>query len=86
VHLAEVLHARIREGHVGYDFMGEADRYKRRWTPVVRPRLKIWAYRGAARPGYLIRKRVRPLYRAVRDRATGVKQVGGDVREREEAR
>ena len=81
--LAEVLQARIREGHVGYDFLGEPDRYKRRWTPLERPRLKIWAYRGAARPGYLIRKRVRPLYRAVRDRAEGVKQVGSDVRERE---
>ena len=65
--LAEVLHASIREGLGGYDFLGEADKYKTRWTSLVRPREQLWAYRGSARPGYLIRKRVRPWYRAVRD-------------------
>jgi CelD/BcsL family acetyltransferase involved in cellulose biosynthesis len=65
--LAEVFKARIADGLSGYDFLGDSDSHKLRWTTQVRPRERIWAYRGGARPGYLIRKRVRPWYRLVRD-------------------
>ncbi len=66
---AEVLRSSIEEGLAGYDFLGDPDNYKTRWTSEVRPRLRIWAYRRGALPGYVYRKRVRPLLKSVRDRA-----------------
>lgn len=65
---AEVLRSSIEEGLVGYDFLGHPDTYKTRWTPATRPRLRIWAYRRQALPGYVYRKRVRPLLKSARNR------------------
>lgn len=70
---AEVLRSSIEEGLSGYDFLGEPDDYKTRWTSQVRPRVRIFAYRGAARPGYVYRKTVRPLLKSARDRALAVR-------------
>jgi CelD/BcsL family acetyltransferase involved in cellulose biosynthesis len=66
--LAEVLRSCIEEGLAGYDFLGDDDLYKTRWTDVVRPRSKLFAYRGAATPGYVYRRTVRPALKGVRDR------------------
>lgn len=66
---AEVLRSSIEEGLQHYDFLGEADTYKTRWTPQVHPRVRIFAYRGLARPGYLYRKTLRPVLKSVRERA-----------------
>jgi CelD/BcsL family acetyltransferase involved in cellulose biosynthesis len=65
---AEVLRSSIEEGLDHYDFLGEADVYKTRWTPKVHPRVRIFAYRGTARPGYVYRKAIRPLLKSARDR------------------
>jgi CelD/BcsL family acetyltransferase involved in cellulose biosynthesis len=65
---AEVLRSSIEEGLRHYDFLGEADIYKTRWTPQVRPRTRMFAYRGLARPGYAYRRTVRPLLKSVRGR------------------
>jgi len=59
----EVLRACIEEGLRFYDFLGGPDEYKRRWAPDLRPRVAIWAYRGAALPGYVYRARLRPIVR-----------------------
>jgi CelD/BcsL family acetyltransferase involved in cellulose biosynthesis len=66
--LAEVLRACIEEGVHRYDFMGEADPYKLRWTSEVRPRAQLFAYRGSASLGYNYRKTVRPALKSARDR------------------
>jgi CelD/BcsL family acetyltransferase involved in cellulose biosynthesis len=66
---AEVLRSSIEEGLGGYDFLGDPDIYKTRWTSEVRPRLGIWAYRREALPGYLYRKRLRPLLKSARNQA-----------------
>jgi hypothetical protein len=63
---AEVLRSSIEEGLTGYDFLGDPDTYKTRWTAETRPRLRIWAYRRTALPGYAYRKRVRPLLKSAR--------------------
>jgi hypothetical protein len=65
---AEVLRSSIEEGLTGYDFLGDPDTYKTRWTTEVRPRLGVFAYRGLARPGYLYRKTLRPALKSVRRR------------------
>jgi CelD/BcsL family acetyltransferase involved in cellulose biosynthesis len=65
---AEVLRLSIEEGLHGYDFLGEADTYKTRWTQEVRPRTRLYAYRGLARPGYAYRTTLRPLLKSMRDR------------------
>ncbi|HEX8714351.1 MAG TPA: GNAT family N-acetyltransferase, partial [Solirubrobacteraceae bacterium] len=65
---AEVLRSSIEEGLRHYDFLGEADIYKTRWTPHVRPRTRLYAYRGLARPGYAYRRTLRPLLKSARDR------------------
>jgi CelD/BcsL family acetyltransferase involved in cellulose biosynthesis len=67
---AEVLRSSIEEGLHGYDFLGEADTYKTRWTPQVRPRTRLYAYRGLARPGYAYRRTLRPLLKSARDRVS----------------
>jgi len=67
---AEVLRSSIEEGLAGYDFLGQPDSYKTRWTSEVRPRVQIFAYRGIARPGYVYRKTLRPMLKSVRDRMT----------------
>jgi CelD/BcsL family acetyltransferase involved in cellulose biosynthesis len=67
---AEVLRSSIEEGLHSYDFLGDADTYKTRWTAEVRPRAQIFAYRGAARPGYVYRKTLRPMLKSARDRVT----------------
>jgi hypothetical protein len=67
--LAETLKATIEEGLDTYDFLGDPDRYKTRWTSEIRPRTQIWAYRREALPGYVYRKHMRPLVKSVRDRA-----------------
>jgi CelD/BcsL family acetyltransferase involved in cellulose biosynthesis len=67
--LARMIRSAIEEEHLSAcDFLGEADRYKLRWAPEVRPRMTVWAYRGAALPGYTLRRRVRPMAKSVRDR------------------
>jgi CelD/BcsL family acetyltransferase involved in cellulose biosynthesis len=66
--LAEVLRACIEEGAHSYDFMGEADPYKLRWTSEVRPRSQAFAYRGSASLGYAYRKTLRPALKSARER------------------
>ncbi len=67
--LAEVIRSAIEQEHLSScDFLGEADRYKLRWAPQVRPRMTMWAYRGAALPGYTLRRHVRPMVKSARDR------------------
>jgi CelD/BcsL family acetyltransferase involved in cellulose biosynthesis len=67
--LARVIRSAIEEEHLSAcDLLGEADRYKLRWAPEVRPRMTVWAYRGAALPGYTLRRHVRPMVKSVRDR------------------
>jgi CelD/BcsL family acetyltransferase involved in cellulose biosynthesis len=67
--LARMIRSAIEQEHASScDFLGEADRYKLRWAPEVRPRMTMWAYRGVASPGYTLRRRVRPLVKSVRDR------------------
>jgi CelD/BcsL family acetyltransferase involved in cellulose biosynthesis len=57
-----VLAASIEEGLEAYDFLGPDDAYKLRWTSVVRPRVTLRAYRGAAVvPGLAWHVRLRPL-------------------------
>ncbi len=65
---AEILRSSIEEGLRHYDFLGEADTYKTRWTSEVRPRTRLFAYRGLARPGYAYRRRLRPLLKSARAR------------------
>jgi CelD/BcsL family acetyltransferase involved in cellulose biosynthesis len=65
---AAVLRSSIEEGLHAYDFLGDADGYKRRWTSEVRPHTSIWGYRGAFLPGYAYRSKLRPLLKAARDR------------------
>ncbi len=66
---AEVLRASIEEGLEYYDFLGDADVYKTRWTADVHPRTQLFAYRGLARPGYLYRTTLRPLLKSARRQA-----------------
>jgi CelD/BcsL family acetyltransferase involved in cellulose biosynthesis len=67
---AEVLRSSIEEGLGFYDFLGGPDGYKVRWTSDVRARVTLRAYRGAAgRPAFFYRSRLRPLAKALRDRA-----------------
>lgn len=65
---AEILRSSIEEGLQHYDFLGEADTYKTRWTAQVRPRTRLFAYRGLARGGYAYRTTLRPLLKSVRGR------------------
>ncbi|HUA75959.1 MAG TPA: GNAT family N-acetyltransferase [Solirubrobacteraceae bacterium] len=74
---AEVLRSSIEEGLTGYDFLGEPDTYKTRWTAERRPRLALWAYRREALGGYAYRKRLRPLLKAARDRAAELRERRG---------
>jgi CelD/BcsL family acetyltransferase involved in cellulose biosynthesis len=71
--LAETLRRCIEEGLHSCDFLGETEHYKRRWTSEVHPREQIWAYRREALPGYVYRKRARPLLKSVRDRAIAIR-------------
>jgi CelD/BcsL family acetyltransferase involved in cellulose biosynthesis len=73
--LAETLRGTIEEGLHSYDFLGSAERYKMRWTSEVHAREQIWAYRREALPGYVYRKRVRPLLKSVRDRAIALRRL-----------
>lgn len=70
--LAEVLRSSIEEGLRCYEFLGEPERYKTRWTSALRPRVHIWAYRGLARQGYLYPQIVRPLLRTAYGRLSAV--------------
>jgi CelD/BcsL family acetyltransferase involved in cellulose biosynthesis len=65
---ADVLRSSIEENLSAYDFLGQPDTYKTRWTSAKRPRLHVWAYRGEALPGSIYRKRVRPALKSARDR------------------
>lgn len=67
--LAEVVRRSIEEGLHACDFLGEREPYKERWTPQVRPREQIWAYRTEALPGYIYRSRLRPALKGARDLA-----------------
>jgi CelD/BcsL family acetyltransferase involved in cellulose biosynthesis len=60
---AKVLQAAIEEGLTSYDFLGGPERYKQRWASELRPRARIWAYRGAALPRYAYRSRLHPALR-----------------------
>jgi CelD/BcsL family acetyltransferase involved in cellulose biosynthesis len=71
--LAEVLRSAIADGLQAYDFLGDPDAYKLRWTSELHPRTQIFAYRGIARPGYLYRKSLRPFLKSAR---AGVKRPG----------
>jgi len=71
--LAEKLRCCIEEGLHSCDFLGETEHYKTRWTSEVHPRERIWAYRREALPGYVYRKRVRPLLKSVRNRAIAIR-------------
>jgi CelD/BcsL family acetyltransferase involved in cellulose biosynthesis len=66
--LAEVLRSSIEEGMGYYDFLGDPDVYKTRWTSERHPRVQLFAYRERARLGYLYRKSLRPLLKSARDR------------------
>jgi CelD/BcsL family acetyltransferase involved in cellulose biosynthesis len=66
--LAEVLRSLIDEGMRSYDFLGDPDTYKTRWTAERHPRTQIFAYRGRASGGYVYRRSVRPRLKAARDR------------------
>jgi len=79
---AEVLRASIEEGLSGYDFLGDPDTYKTRWTAARRPRVALWAYRRAALGGYVYRKRLRPLLKAARDRAEELRDRAEELRQR----
>ncbi len=59
VMLARVLDSLIGERVGSYDFLGDPDTYKTRWTDERRPRAQVFAYRGVARPGYVYRGRLR---------------------------
>jgi CelD/BcsL family acetyltransferase involved in cellulose biosynthesis len=74
---AEVLRSSIEEGLSGYDFLGDPDTYKTRWTAERRPRLSLWAYRREALGGYVYRKRLRPLLKAARDRVADLRERRG---------
>jgi hypothetical protein len=74
---AEVLRSSIEEGLTGYDFLGDPDTYKTRWTPDTRPRVSLWAYRGEALAGYTYRRRVRPLLKQARSRALDLRSRAG---------
>jgi CelD/BcsL family acetyltransferase involved in cellulose biosynthesis len=77
--LAEVLRACIDEGIGGYDFLGDADLYKMRWASEVRPRSKVFAYRGSASLGFVYRQTLRPALKTARDRLpllTGSRRSG----------
>ena len=65
---ADVLRSSIEENLSAYDFLGQPDTYKTRWTSARRPRLRVWAYRKEAAAGYLYRKRVRPALKSARGR------------------
>ncbi len=65
---ADVLRSSIEENLSAYDFLGQPDTYKTRWTSAQRPRLRVWAYRKEAIGGYVYRKRVRPALKSARDR------------------
>lgn len=68
---AHVLRAAIEEGLSFYDFLGEADAYKLRWTNEVRPRVTLRAYRGpVALPAFAYRRGVRPVLKSLRDDLT----------------
>ena len=84
---AEVLRSSIEEGLLHCDFLGEADISKTRWTSEVRPRTRIFAYRGAARPGYLYRRTLRPLLKSasVRVGAQAVVRPGSQAPRRARA-
>ena len=60
----EVLRTAIEEGSGFYDFLGGPDGYKLRWTPELRPRVAVKAYRGAWRPLATYQARLRPLLKA----------------------
>jgi CelD/BcsL family acetyltransferase involved in cellulose biosynthesis len=69
--LAEVLRSAIGDGLQAYDFLGDPDTYKMRWTSELHPRMELFAYRGIAWPGYLYRRRLRPFLKSTR---AGVKR------------
>jgi CelD/BcsL family acetyltransferase involved in cellulose biosynthesis len=70
---AEVLRASIEEGLDGYDFLGQPETYKTRWASRLRPRVTILAYRGAWRPAYFYRTKVRGLLKSARSLAAGMR-------------
>ena len=71
---ADVLRASIEEGLRAYDFLGPDDAYKLRWTPTVRPRLTLRAFRGPlALPGIGYRRAVRPALKRARDAAVAAR-------------
>jgi Acetyltransferase (GNAT) domain len=57
------LEAAIEEGLGAYDFLGGPERYKLAWTSELRPRVRLFAYRGSALPRYVYRSRLHPLLR-----------------------
>ncbi len=60
---AKILQAAIQEGLTSYDFLGGPEHYKQRWASALRPRVRIWAYRGTALPRYAYRSRIYPVLR-----------------------
>ncbi|HEX8204579.1 MAG TPA: GNAT family N-acetyltransferase [Solirubrobacteraceae bacterium] len=71
----EVLRASIEEGLRGYDFLGPDDDYKLRWTPTVRPRVTLRAFRGpAGLPAAAWHGRLRPGLKRARDAAQRLRE------------
>ena len=64
---AEALREAISEGLTRFEFMGKAEPHKLHWTPQLRERSLIQAYRGLALPEYAYRHKLRPVGRWVRD-------------------
>jgi CelD/BcsL family acetyltransferase involved in cellulose biosynthesis len=71
-----VLQAAIEEGLASYDFLGGPDRYKLAWASELRPRVRLFAYRGSALPRYVYRSRLHPLLRQT------IGPIAGRVRNR----
>jgi CelD/BcsL family acetyltransferase involved in cellulose biosynthesis len=64
---AEAIRAAIDEGLDFYDFGGQTERYKLRWTGELHERVVIEAYRGLyGLPAFVYRYRLRPLGRPLR--------------------
>ena len=65
--LGEALRLSIDEGLTSYEFLGEADIYKTRWTDQIRPRVTVRAYRST-HPEGIYWSRLRPRLKRARDR------------------
>ena len=63
----EALHQAVSDGLARYEFMGKGDPHKLHWTPRLRQRMVVRAYRGLALPEYAYRHQARPLAGRIRN-------------------